>query len=64
MIDLKLKRCPFCGCSMKVKTIGRDWWRVSGEPWHSDQCPIDDFQIDYSQSLPIQEVVELWNIRL
>jgi len=55
--------CPFCGAKMDMQKIGRDWWRVKAEVWHDDECPIDDKEFDYSQSLSAIEVESIWNKR-
>tara|TARA_R100000750_G_C2303194_1_gene79610 strand:- start:53 stop:280 length:228 start_codon:yes stop_codon:yes gene_type:complete len=56
--------CPFCGCAMKITTVGRDWFRVEPKVWHTDDCPIDDKSFDYSQSNSIGDVIDVWNMRV
>jgi hypothetical protein len=58
-----IKPCPFCGCSMELNAVGRDWWRIEPIVWHQDECPIDEQTFDYSQSLEKQEAIEIWNVR-
>ena len=58
-----IKPCPFCGCSMELNVVGRDWWRIEPIVWHQDECPSDEQSFDYSQSLEKQEAIEIWNVR-
>jgi len=54
--------CPFCGCSMSMSAVARDWWRVAGD--HDDDCILYDQRHDAPQSDDQkQALIEAWNSR-
>lgn len=59
-----LKSCPFCGCSMEVETIGRDWWRIKPIHGHDDLCPMLDNEYNCGQCVPVDEHIDDWNMRV
>lgn len=61
---MKLTECPFCGCEMELKKVGRDWLRIKPVVWHDEECPLEDRVFDYSQSISPDEVARLWDQRV
>ena len=67
MDDIRLKPCPFCGCSMRVEhreyPNGSHYWEPSG--WHDDNCPLDAvlWCMHGEDGWDGQKVAEAWNWR-
>jgi len=58
----KLLPCPFCGCSMSMSAVARDWWRVAGD--HDDDCILHDQRHDAPQADDQKQLlIEAWNRR-
>ncbi len=62
MSELKLKNCPFCNCTMSVRS-NRDWHRPEGD--HEDHCPVDDTVLMYpATDIGLSALVNCWNTRV
>jgi hypothetical protein len=61
----ELKRCPFCGCKVEINAVGRDWWRLSADIEHEEDCIFEDqWEIDVPKSDGAKEwLIEAWNTR-
>lgn len=59
----ELTPCPFCGCAMRIISVGRDWYRYDGT--HSESCPLDHATMpDFSQSKEsLDSMIADWNTR-
>lgn len=61
---VELKRCPFCGCDMKIEAVTIDYIETAllvGNPQHKDGCMLG--AMSPPRSKDVDKLVEFWNRR-
>lgn len=60
--DVKPLPCPFCGGAATLRTVARDWWRLSAE--HDENCILVEHEVTVPRADEQRQfLIEDWNRR-